>query len=69
MATVTEMYSLGWGGEGEVWKGRRRLLAWEEEHVRECSDILTNIVLQSNIPDMWLWHLHVSKKIQCYKCL
>ena len=27
MATVAEMYSLGWGEEGEAWKWRRRLLA------------------------------------------
>jgi len=46
MATVTKMYSLGWGEEGEAWKWRRRLFAWEEEKVRECCDILTNIVLQ-----------------------
>jgi len=36
MTTVTEMYSLGWGEDGEAWKWRRRLLAWEEEKVREC---------------------------------
>jgi len=27
MATAAEMYSLGWGEEGEAWKWRCRLLA------------------------------------------
>jgi len=60
MATVAEMYSLGWGEEGEAWKWQRRLLAWEEEKVRECCDVLTNIVLQLNHSDRWIWHLHSS---------
>jgi len=51
MTTVAEMYSLGWGEEGEAWKWRRRLFAWEEEKVQECCDILTNIVLQPNHSD------------------
>jgi len=42
------------GEKGEVWQWRRRLLAWEEEQVRECSDSLTNIILQSTIYDRWL---------------
>jgi len=59
---VAEMYSLGWGEDGESWKWRRRLLAWEEEKVRECCDFLTNIVLHPHISDRWIWHLHVTKK-------
>jgi len=54
MATLAKMSSLGWGEDGEVWKWRRRLLAWEEEKVRECCEILINIALQRNISDMWL---------------
>ena len=54
------MYALGCVEEGEAWKWRRRLFAWEEEKVRECCDILTNIVLQPNHSDMWIWHLHAS---------
>ena len=47
---------LGADGEGEgMW--RRRLLAWEEESVRECSILLHNIVLQENIHDVWRWSL------------
>ena len=60
MATVAEMYSLGWGVEGVVWQWRRRLLAWEEEKVRECCNILSNIVLQPTHPDRWIWHVHAS---------
>ena len=60
MATVAEMYSLGWGEEGEARKWRRRLLVWEEETVRECCDVLSNIVLQPNHSDRWIVHLHAS---------
>jgi len=60
MTTVAEMYSFGWGVEGEAWQWRRRLLAWEEERVREYCDILSNIVLQPTHSDRWIWHLHAS---------
>ncbi|AES67309.1 hypothetical protein MTR_2g089160 [Medicago truncatula] len=60
LATVAEMYSSGWGVEGEAWQWRRRLLAWEEEKVQECCDILSSIVLQPNHLDRWIWHLHAS---------
>jgi len=60
MTTVAEMYSFGWGVEGEAWQWRRHLLAWEEERVRECCDILSNIVLQPTHSDRWIWHLHAS---------
>jgi len=46
------------GKEGEAWRWRRRLLVWE---ARECSDLLTNIILQSSISDMGLWYLHASQ--------
>ena len=36
---------------------RRRLFAWEEEIVRECSVLLHNIVLQVNVYDTWQWLL------------
>ena len=29
--SVGEMHALGWGEDGEAWRWRRRLLAWEEE--------------------------------------
>ena len=43
------------GGGERVW--RRRLLAWEEESVRECSMLLLNVVLQDTIEDTWRWCL------------
>jgi len=43
--------------EIEAWVWRRRLLAWEEESVRECSILLHNIVLQNNVHDTWRWYL------------
>jgi len=39
------MYALGWREEGDVWRWRRMLLTWEEEHARECNDLLTNIIM------------------------
>jgi len=44
MATVAEIFSLGWGEDDEGWKWRRRLFGWEEEKVMECCEILINIV-------------------------
>jgi hypothetical protein len=38
-----------------VW--RRRLFAWEEESVRECSLLLNNFVLQDGVQDSWRWLL------------
>jgi len=42
--SVEEMWRLGW-----VW--RCRLLAWEEECVRECSVLCHNVVLQDKVLD------------------
>ena len=55
--TVKEMESLGWEVEGRAWEWRRRLLAWEEDSVRECSEVLHNIVLQVDVTDSWRWLL------------
>jgi len=42
---------------GLAWVWRCRLLAWEEENVRECSAVLHNIVLQVDVTDTWRWIL------------
>jgi len=55
--TVVEMVSRGWEDGGGAWEWRRRLLAWEEERVTECSSFLHNIVLQDHILDRWRWLL------------
>jgi len=54
---MREMALRGWedGGDARVW--RRRLLAWEEESVSECSSLLCHIVLQDNVIDRWRWIL------------
>ncbi|GAU23785.1 hypothetical protein TSUD_26930 [Trifolium subterraneum] len=41
----------GWERNGEGWKWRRRLHAWEEELVRQCVGVLSNIVLQDGVSD------------------
>lgn len=51
------MARLGWDEGGSAWVWRRRLLAWEEDNVRECSTLLSNIVLQENVNDKWKWLL------------
>jgi len=55
--TVLDMFSLGWGVEGETWTWRRRLLAWEEEMVEECRVLLDNVHLYVTIVDQWCWQL------------
>jgi hypothetical protein len=36
LVIVEDMFSMRWGVNGEAWKCRRRLFAWEEELVWEC---------------------------------
>ena len=58
MTTVREMFLLGWGADGNAWRWRRRLFAWEEGLVGECVGRLTNSVLQVDVADRWVWKLH-----------
>jgi hypothetical protein len=55
--TVADMEREGWDEGGGGWVWRRRLLAWEEESVRECALLLQNFVLQVNVNDKWSWTL------------
>jgi len=55
--TVEEMYVLGWEVDGEAWKWRRRLFAWEEGLVGECADRLSSIDLLDGVVDRWVWKL------------
>jgi len=41
------------GIDGGAWEWRRRLFAWEEESVRECSLLLHNFFLQDTVHDTW----------------
>ena len=59
-ATVLEMYTLGWGVGGEVWKWR--LFSWEELLMGECVERLSVLVLQVGLVDRWVWKLHPSNK-------
>ena len=49
------MARLGWEEKGNALGWRRRLLAWEEDSVRECVVLLNNVILQDNIQDFWRW--------------
>jgi len=60
MCTVADMEREGWEEGGRAWAWRRRLLAWEEESVRECSLLLLNVVLQVNVSDTWRWNLDIA---------
>ena len=44
--SVFDMFQLGWEGNGEAWKWRRRLFAWEEEQEEELCLLLQNVTLQ-----------------------
>ncbi|GAU22735.1 hypothetical protein TSUD_138600, partial [Trifolium subterraneum] len=55
LRTVAEMFSLGWGANGEAWVWRRQLRGWEEESLRECQTLLFNISLQDQFSDRWQW--------------
>jgi len=54
---VADMFARGWGVNGEAWKWRRRLFAWEEELLGECVGRLTNFSLQVDRVDKWIWTL------------
>jgi len=55
--SVAKMASLGLAVGGRGWVWRRRLLAWEEDSVRECTLLLSNVVLQDHVSDAWRWLL------------
>lgn len=54
LATLTKMNSLGWEVDEEAWFWRRKLLTWEEDQVKECSQLLNYIVLQVGVVDKWV---------------
>ncbi|MCI48383.1 receptor-like protein kinase ANXUR2, partial [Trifolium medium] len=54
-STVAVVSDLGWGVGGAVWSWRRQLWAWEEEMLEECMTLLSDIVLQPNVVDQWVW--------------
>jgi hypothetical protein len=43
------------GRRWRAWLWRRPLRAWKEEQLQECSLLLSNLVLQPQIADQWLW--------------
>ena len=50
--TIVEMYTLGLGDGEDGSKWQRRLLAWKEEQIGECS-MLTDIFLEDGVKDKW----------------
>ena len=54
---MEEMVRLGWTVGGRGWAWRPRLLAWEEDSMREYILLLHNVVLQDNVSDTWRWLL------------
>ena len=53
---VVEMHALGWGEDGEAWRWRRRLLAWEEELVVEIRNLISNTLHCRNLFPMLGFH-------------
>jgi hypothetical protein len=54
-STVAEMFSLGWGVDGEAWVWRRQLRGWEDEELHECQTLLLTISVQDHSSDRWQW--------------
>jgi len=54
-ASVEDMGRRGWEVRGDAWDWHRRLHAWEEESVTECSILMHDVVLQANVHDRWRW--------------
>ncbi|GAU14397.1 hypothetical protein TSUD_249370 [Trifolium subterraneum] len=53
------MCALGWEEDGAGWQWRRHLWVWEEELLAECSGLLLDISLQTNISDSWIWRTDI----------
>ena len=58
--SVFDLFQLGWGENGETWKWRRSLFAWEEEQVGELCLLLQNVTLQVDKEDICIWNLEKS---------
>ena len=54
---VGEMFALGVEEGGVAWQWRRRLWDWEEDLVRECRVLLSDVTLNVSIVDRWNSHL------------
>ncbi|XP_024640724.1 uncharacterized protein [Medicago truncatula] len=65
--SVASMRVLGWEEEGEAWRWRRRLWAWEEELVGELRLLLQNVSFQvhldHSVMSISLWHKEVPLKV------
>ncbi|GAU20483.1 hypothetical protein TSUD_130400 [Trifolium subterraneum] len=53
------MCALEWEEDGAGWQRRRHLWVWEEELLAECSGLLLDISLQTNISDSWIWRTNI----------
>lgn len=62
-ATVEDMERRMWEVGGDAWSWRRRLHAWKEESVTECSILLHDVVLHANVHDRWRWLIDLA---HCY---
>jgi len=57
---VFDLFHLGCGVNGEAWKWRRSMFAWEEEQLGELCFLLQNVILQVDKEDKWIWKLEKS---------
>lgn len=58
--TVANFFSLGLARQGEGWRWRRRLWAWEEDMLEECRALLFDVLLVPNVSDKWVWLLDIA---------
>ena len=58
---MSDMCHLGWGMDGEAWRWRRRLFAWEEGLLGDLMLLLQNVNLQVDTVDRWRWALESTR--------
>ena len=51
------MFALGWAERGAVWQWWKRLWEWKEELLGKCKILLSDVTLQDQSSDRWLWKL------------
>jgi len=56
LVSVATTFSLGWEEGGAAWQWQRCMWAWEDELLAECRTLLSNVLFQPIVSDIWQWH-------------
>lgn len=68
LVSVAIMFSLGWEEGGVAWQWRRCLWAWEDELLVKCRTLLSNVLLQPTVSDVWQWHPSIAGGYSVRSC-